>query len=327
MEEEDQRDGDTWGMNLLEAVERGFNPKQIIADNAKGIEAGSKIACPNALYCKDNFHITKDLMDLKRYFGNQLKRAEQEFLKQENNMAKAKAKKRGNKLSTKYNLALKELDLHQYLFDNISTLIAWFRFDVIYKSGSDPVERNELYDFILEEFKNLSKLHPHRLKDICSSLDYQKKELLSFTTRMEKQFIKIADEFKCSLTTIWQICELQKYGYGSLKYQKIIKQMYDKFGERYYALNSAVKEVMDSITSSSSLVENFNSRLSGRFFIHKFIGNEYLELLRFYLNHVPFLRSSDPKRKGRTPAAIMRGERHLHWLEMLGLSPFKRLVA
>jgi len=88
-----------------------------------------------------------------------------------------------------------------------------------------------------------------------------------------------------------------------------------------------VRNIINSISSSSSLVENFNSRPSGRVFIHRYIGNEYLQLFRFYLNHLSFLRSKKEYRKGKTPEELMMKKEHPHWLEMLGLAPFKRQTA
>ncbi|MBT5530752.1 MAG: hypothetical protein HOK35_16465 [Cytophagia bacterium] len=327
LNDEEKRDGDTWGINLLEAVEQGFNPKQIIADNGKGIEAGSQIACPNAVYSKDNFHITKDLLDTKRFFTNKLKSAEKYFLKQQTKMDKAKLKKQGRKVSSKYNAASKELNLYTHIYKTISILISWFRHDVIYKAGYDYSTRNKLYDFILEEFRKLAALHPHRIDEICKSLEYQKDGLLAFAARMEVQFQALADEYKCSLSDIWKTCELQRYSYENTKYHYTVSELYKVFGDKLYHLLEKVKFIMNSISASSSLVENFNSRLSGRFFIHRYIGNGYLDLLRFYLNHVPFLRSSREHRKGKTPAQLMMGKEHPHWLDLLGLAPFTRATA
>jgi hypothetical protein len=63
---------------------------------------------------------------------------------------------------------------------------------------------------------------------------------------------------------------------------------------------------------------------------HEFPGElytgAYLDLLRFYLNHIPLLRSSKEHRKGKTPAELMLKEQHRHWLEMLGLAPFRKLA-
>jgi len=45
---------------------------------------------------------------------------------------------------------------------------------------------------------------------------------------------------------------------------------------------------------------------------------------RFYLNHTPFLRS-ETHRAEKTPAELLTGKPHPHWLEMLGYQRFKRV--
>ena len=51
---------------------------------------------------------------------------------------------------------------------------------------------------------------------------------------------------------------------------------------------------------------------------------DYLDLLQFYLNHRRLERSDRPQRKGKTPAELLRGQSHPHWLEMLGYTLFRR---
>ena len=75
---------------------------------------------------------------------------------------------------------------------------------------------------------------------------------------------------------------------------------------------------------ASSLVENLNSRLRNYFFLRRHIGNDYLELLRFFLNHRRFMRSERPERVGLSPLEIMTGEQQPHWLESLGFERFQR---
>lgn len=111
-------------------------------------------------------------------------------------MDKAKSKKRGNKMSSKYNSASKKLKLHTHVHSTLATLISWFRHDVIYKAGYDYETRKRLYEFNLEEFRKLAELHPHRLAEICKSLVYQKDALLAFAGRMEEQFQQLSDEHK-----------------------------------------------------------------------------------------------------------------------------------
>ena len=49
------------------------------------------------------------------------------------------------------------------------------------------------------------------------------------------------------------------------------------------------------------------------------LGPDYLALLQFFLNHRRFLRSERPERTGKSPAELLGGSPHPHWLEMLGL--------
>ena len=75
---------------------------------------------------------------------------------------------------------------------------------------------------------------------------------------------------------------------------------------------------------ASSIIENLNSRLRDYFFLRRHIGNDYLDLLRFFLNHRRFLRSDKPERVGKSAAELLNGRAHPHWPELLGLLRFAR---
>ncbi|MBT2795010.1 hypothetical protein [Paraburkholderia strydomiana] len=53
---------------------------------------------------------------------------------------------------------------------------------------------------------------------------------------------------------------------------------------------------------SSALVENLNSRLRNYFTLRRHLGNPYLDLLRFFLNHRRIPRSRRAERKGKESA-------------------------
>ncbi|WP_217429987.1 hypothetical protein [Rugamonas rubra] len=74
---------------------------------------------------------------------------------------------------------------------------------------------------------------------------------------------------------------------------------------------------------SSALVENLNSRLRNYFTLRRQLGGSYLDLLQFFLNHRCFLRSRVPQRVGKSPAELMTGQHHPHWLTLLGLGPLQ----
>src|SRR3954451_23714265 len=78
------------------------------------------------------------------------------------------------------------------------------------------------------------------------------------------------------------------------------------------------------VVRASSLVENLNSRLRSYFFLRRQLGPDYLALLQFFLNHRRFLRSEHPEREGKSPAELLTGQTHAHWLELLGYTRFRQ---
>ena len=67
-----------------------------------------------------------------------------------------------------------------------------------------------------------------------------------------------------------------------------------------------------------------SSGLRSYFFLRRQLGKDYLTLLQFFLNHRRDLRSEDPSRVGKSPAELLTGEPHAHWLELLGYARFSR---
>ena len=54
--------------------------------------------------------------------------------------------------------------------------------------------------------------------------------------------------------------------------------------------------------------------------LRRSLGQDYLQLLQFFLNHRRFLRSEHPERVNKSPTELLTGESHPHWLEMLGFT-------
>ena len=100
--------------------------------------------------------------------------------------------------------------------------------------------------------------------------------------------------------------------------------MRSRLGSRYFPLRVAAAEVARQTVRASSLVENLNSRLRNYFFLRRHLGSDYRALLQFFLNHPRFLRSERPERVGKSPAELLGGRPHPHWLEMLGYVRFSR---
>jgi len=89
-------------------------------------------------------------------------------------------------------------------------------------------------------------------------------------------------------------------------------------------LMEAVGTALKQTPRASSMVENLNSRLRNYFFLRRTLGDSYLELLQFFLNHRCFMRSDIPERVGKSPKELLTGEKQPHWLKMLGFELFQK---
>jgi hypothetical protein len=93
---------------------------------------------------------------------------------------------------------------------------------------------------------------------------------------------------------------------------------------RFAPVQREVRRVIQETPRASSIIENLNSRLRNYFFLRRDLGDGYLDLLRFFLNHRRFRRSDCPQRVGHSPAELLTGQPHAHWLELLGFQRFAR---
>lgn len=89
--------------------------------------------------------------------------------------------------------------------------------------------------------------------------------------------------------------------------QKLFEVTYNSL---LYDIEDAVISVLNGTERTSSMIENLHSRLRPFFFLRREIGFDYLQLLRFYLNHTPFLRSKNNRAK-KIPAELLTGKSHL----------------
>ena len=121
-----------------------------------------------------------------------------------------------------------------------------------------------------------------------------------------------------------KVCLFQAQNSQQNSYWATSNQLHRQIGYKFYLLSEAVEQAMKETPRASSLVENFNSRLRNYFFLRRTLGNDYLDLLRFFLNHRTFLRSEHPEREGKSPTQLLTGEPHPHWLELLGFELFRK---
>jgi hypothetical protein len=322
---EDHCDGDTWGIRLLEAQDRGLAPQAVIADFGTAIHAGVQLALPAVPQRGDVFHglaeITETVAVLER--GAYQKMAVHHQLQQEKNR-RLKQGRSASSLSSKIALAdqaqLKAIDLA----DSITLLRRWLRHDVFAVSGLSYVDRCMLYDFILAELQARAPLCPKKLAPVCTMLRNRREQLLAFAAQLDQDLVGLAIRFEVSATVVRDLLDWELLDDRQTKRCQKETVLRRQLRDRFHPLQKAVRDLAQQVVRASSVIENINSRLRNYFSLRREIGSDYLVLLQFFLNHRRFLRSERPERVGRSPAELLTGLSHPHWLEMLGYTRFSR---
>ena len=192
------------------------------------------------------------------------------------------------------------------------------------KSGPEAKERLELFDFIVEELRVREALCPHRIRPVRTALLNQREDLLAFAQLLDGKLVEIAQRFQVPLHLVRSVCLLPLQAKSTNSYWQKSNQLHHQLSGKFYFLVEAVTFAMKETPRASSMVENLNSRLRNYFFLRRQLGPQYLDLLRFFLNHRTFLRSECPERVGKSPTQLLTGEHHPHWLELLGFERFRR---
>jgi len=318
---EDHCDEDTWGYHLLELVDKGLKLNHTITDGGRGLRAGQKAALGNTPCYADVFHAERDLTKVASYLKNRAEECSSTRKLLEKKMEK-KLNKNDKSLSDHLASAQAEENTAVSLAKDVQTLSNWLKKDILSLAGPNQKERGDLFDYVIDELRNREHLCPHRMIAVRKKLENQKEDLLAFVGEMENKFIEISLRNKVSIFYVQKICELHGLDQKKPLYWQR-KGILIKANSRFREIESEVLEVMSKTHRASSLVENLNSRLRNYFTLRRIVGNDYLELLKFFLNHRCFLRSDRPDRVGKSPAELLNGEKHSHWLELLGYQRFE----
>lgn len=318
------RDEDTWGYYLLELEQQGLNPDYTIADGGKGIRAGQKAAWGDIPCHGDVWHMFDQCDALCRNLAKKAQGALTKRQKLEEKMELAKLKGEGNKFSTKLIKARENEIKLLNKFADIKILLYWLRIDILSLAGAEWSERMELMNFIISELQHREDQAHKGIRALRIALSNQKTDLLAFAQVLDQKLAEIAHKFQISLFQVRQVCLLMKKPLSTNVYWQKWNHLYQQLSEKFLLVKEAVESAMKSTPRASSLVENLNSRLRNYFFLRKHLNSDYLDLLRFFLNHRTFSESRVRERVGKSPTELMTGETHLHWLEMLGFERFQK---
>jgi hypothetical protein len=323
---EEQRDADTWSVRLLELQDRGFAPEYLVADAGSGLRAGAHAALPAVPCRSDTFHLLQELTKVVTIVENRAYAAMTTCADWERKIARAKRQARRPDLSclAKLRDATKKQAQAIALADDLALLEHWLHYDVLGLAGPAHPDRLALYDFLVAEVQARVSQAANLLGPLVTYLQGQRDDLLAFAAQLDRDFAALAAAFAVSAEVVRELFAVQTLALDNPKRWLRDAPLRRLLGACYFPLSQALEEVKRRTFRASSLVENLNSRLRNYFFLRRHIGNDYLSLLQFFLNHRRYPRSEHPERRGKSPAELLTGQSHPHWLELLGYRRFSR---
>jgi hypothetical protein len=323
---EDHRDAETWGVRLLELCDQGFAPDATIADFGSGLRAGQELALP-ALPCRgDVFHALQTLEKLVTSLENRAYQAIAARSKLEHQQAQSQQRRgRSNaSVSQKLRHARPAEAKAIALAEEVAVLVRWLREDIFSVAGPAYADRCALYDFVVAELGARRCQGPQCLAEACRLMQHHRDDLLAFARQLESDCTALAAEFQVPVAVVRTLLKVRTLDLRDPRRWQQDAALHRQLRDRYYPLSAAVDDLARHTVRASSIIENLNSRLRSYFFLRRHLGPDYLALLQFFLNHRRFLRSEHPERVDKSPAELLSGRSHRHWLEMLGFTRFSR---
>jgi len=328
LSEEENRDSNTWGVHLLHLQEhQNLKPHHTIADGGTGLRKGQADAWPDIPCNGDVFHALKPMLELIINLENRALGEISESI----SIKKKLARPRRLSERDKYKNLEKQLVISEQkslkaiqLADDIQILYQWLQRDILSLVGPKFLERQTLFDFVVEELRTREPLCLHRIHPVRIFLENHRDNLLAFVNQIDSKMIVIAQDFEVTRDDVRALYELQGLRFSSqIRWEKdaLLRKA---LGSAFHPVESEVKQMLDETIRASSVVENLNSRLRNYFTLRRYLGKEYLSVLQFFLNHRRFMRSKHLKRIDKSPKELMTGQDHQHWLEILGFKLFKQ---
>jgi hypothetical protein len=309
----------------LELQEQGFRPEATIADAGRGLRAGQAQALPETPCRGDVFHALQLLLPLVTFLENRAYEAiaTRSGLEQK----KAQGQRRGQRtqgIARQASLARQAEAQAIALAEEVALLADWLRRDILSLAGPDHATRCALYDFVVAELRRRASLCPHRIGPVVRALANQRDDLLAFAARLDQDLAALALRFQLPVAMLREVFNTEVLDLNHPTRWPREAALRQQLGGRFFEVGLAVEELAEQTVRASSIIENLNSRLRSYFFLRRHLGPDYLNLLQFYLNHHRFLRSERAERIGKSPAELLTGQPHPHWLEMLGYTRFSR---
>jgi hypothetical protein len=207
---EEHRDGDTWGVRLLELQDRGFHPEATVADAGSGLRAGQALAMSEVPCRGDVFHALRTVQSLVTFLENRAYGAMGTHGDLERKTARTRHRGgRTQVLARKRNAARQAETQAVDLAADVALLVAWLRYDVLALAGPDHATRCEMFDFIVAELRCRESLCPHRIGPVVRALTNQRDDLLAFAAQLDRDLAGLAAEFQLPVATLREVFNIE----------------------------------------------------------------------------------------------------------------------
>jgi hypothetical protein len=323
---EEHCDADTWGVRLLELIDAGWNPEATVADFGIALRAGQRHTRPELPCRGDLFHALKHLGDVAVKLDNRAYHAidEQRVLQDKQQAHLRRHGRQDRSLGVKIGRTASAEAAAIALADDVRLLLDWLRLDVWPVAGPSHDERRDLYDFVLAELHQRVAAAGPILRKVRTTLANHRDDLLAFAQELDRELAEVATAFEIPPALAREVLHQLEANPNHPHYWQREADLHRRSHGRLHELRTAIERIRQRTVRASSVIENVNSRLRGYFFLRRQLGPEYLDVLRYFLNHRRFVRSDRPERTDHSPRELLTGQTHAHWLELLSYQRFQR---
>ncbi len=323
LSKEASRDGDTWGVRLLETEEHGFHFIQVVSDQAKGIAAGVQAALgEDQSHQADVGHLFGEVARLEA----RVERTAYKTIGEEADrwwvLDSAKSERVIVARIEAWETAHQKMEEAISLYEDVHFL-AEELYGLVTPVGPDGVPRSraavqgdlEALLVLLEEIPGA------KVQELRTRLAKQQEHLLGFWEDWEDGLAHLRE-----LLPHEEILQalLLEYFLGRRKQTQATQAALTKakaflethLGEHAPLLREQVAWILDGLVRSSALVETANSWLRPYLSTRKGASQGFLDLIRLYRNTRTYRRG---KRKGHSPFELLGLSLSEDWLSLVGL--------
>jgi hypothetical protein len=289
---EQSRDATTWGVTLLELLERGFQFHDLSSDGAKGITAGMRDAKLDAPHRPDLFHLLRKGHRITRRLETdacqameRTEKAHRAQLKASSSRCRTKSGRMSYaKAQAKEQQAIELFDCWEWLFGEIRYALRPFNAEGECQTVTQARHTIETAVELLSELGS-GKVKAFAQRQILKHLD----ELLAPLAWLEQSLALQAEHLdsKTMAFIVW-----------AWMHQRQLEITVDDLDPSLHKAAQTIWSTLDLFHRASSLSESLHSWLRPHLQVHRGMPDWLLPLLQLFWNHHPFQRG---KRKGKSP--------------------------